>query len=172
MYLNHPLVPGFPLTLRYGEERDRDFLADIVAQVWAGIPEDEQTAILARGYGRIDIDVLEPRGDLEPVQMGGEIPLSRVKVDAYPRNVVAHIVAREFARKVDDYSRPKSAIRSRDQREEVNRRLVKILQRWGYPARAKPEFTAADEERIQANRVYTALGRSRDNPREQEEQEP
>ena len=27
MYLNHPLVPGFPITLRYGEERDRVFLA-------------------------------------------------------------------------------------------------------------------------------------------------
>ena len=29
MNLRHSLVPGCPITLRYGEERDRDFLAGI-----------------------------------------------------------------------------------------------------------------------------------------------
>ncbi len=150
MYLNHPLVSGFPLTLRYGEERDRLFLADIFAEVWAGIPETEQTAILARGYGCVTVDVLEKHGFEGLADMGGEIRLSRAQIDTYPRNVVAHIVARQLAHKVDDYSHPNPVARLKEPRQDAKRRVVSILQRWGYPPRAKPEYTPADEERFRA----------------------
>jgi hypothetical protein len=145
MYLNHPLVPGFPLTLRYGEERDRDFLVDIFAEVWEGIPEDDRTAILTRGYGKVTVDVLETEG---PAETSGDIRLIRGKIDSYPRNVVAHIVARELAHKVDDFSHPRHAARVTEPRLEAKRRVLAILQRWGYPPRAKPVNTPADEERI------------------------
>ncbi len=151
MYLNHPLVPGFPLTLRCGEERDRDFLASVFTAVWTGIPDSDQTAILARGYGQITVDVLEIEGFDRLVDMSGDIRLSRAKVDGYPRNVVAHFVARELAHKVDDFHHPNPVARLKEPREEAKRRVVSILQRWGYPLRAKPEYTPEDEQRIRAN---------------------
>jgi len=150
MYLNQPLVPDFPLTLRYGEERDRFFLADIFAEVWAGIPEADRTAILARGYGCVTVDVLEKHGFQGLVDMGGDIRLSRAELDTYPRNVVAHIVARELAHKVDDFSHPSPVARLKEPRQDAKRRVISILDRWGYPARAKPDYTPADEERIRA----------------------
>ena len=83
MYLNHTLVSGFPLTLRYGEERDRDYLADIFAEVWAEIPENDRSAILSRGYGRIVVDVLG-RQDLAGVSnTGGDFRLKRRIVDTF-----------------------------------------------------------------------------------------
>ena len=148
MYLNEPLVPGFPLTLRYGEERDRRFLSGVFTEVWEGIPDTERNAILTRGYGRITVDVLEIDGYQGPVDQGGDIRLSRDKIDSYPRNVVVHIVARELAHKVDDFFHPNPAARLKEHRQDAKRRVLSILARWGYPARAKPEFTAADEERI------------------------
>jgi len=151
MYLNHSLVPGFPLTLRYGEERDRALLADVFTEVWAEIPEGDRSAILARGYGCVTVDVLEKHGFQGLADMGGDIRLSRTEVDTYPHNVVAHIVARELAHKVDDFSHPSPVARLKEPRQEAKRRVVSILERWGYPARAKPQYTPADEERIRAN---------------------
>lgn len=163
MYLNHPLVPGFPFTLRYGEERDRAFLAEVFTEVWAEIPEADRAAILARGYGRVDVDVMEKQEVHGPADVGGDVLLRRNAVDSYPYNVVVHLVAREMARKVDDFTKPKQLSRPREPREEANRRVVAILQRWGYPARAKPEYTPADEERIRANRAQARPEESRDN---------
>lgn len=151
MYLNHRLVPDFPLTLRSGEERDRDFLAGVFTEVWAGIPEIDRTAILARGYGQITVDVLETQGFQGLADMSGDIRLHRSKVDTYPRNIVAHFVARELAHKVDDFYHPSPVARLKEPREEAKRRVITILQRWGYPARAKPEHTPADEQRFRAN---------------------
>jgi hypothetical protein len=151
MYLNHPLVPGFPLTLRYGEERDRDFLADVFTDVWEGIPEADRTAILTRGYGQVTVDVLETGGYHGPSDMAGDIRLNRVKIDSYPRNIVAHIVARELAHKVDDFVHPRPAARVDEPRQDAKRRVLAILHRWGYPPRAKAVMTPADEERIRAN---------------------
>ena len=148
MYLNHPLVPGVPLSLRYGEERDREFLAEVFTHVWKGIPEIDQAAILTRGYGRIDVDIVEslPRGILE--NKGGDLLLIRDKVDSYPRNVVTHLVARELARKVDYYTKPKLVVVPKEPTQDTKRRVVAILERWGYAARVEPVFTPADEERI------------------------
>ncbi len=61
MYLNHPLVPGCSITLRYGEERDCGYLTGVFAEVWARIPDKDRAAILSRGYGQIAVDVLGKR---------------------------------------------------------------------------------------------------------------
>ncbi len=167
MYLNHPLVPDFPITLRYGEERDRLFLAEVFAEVWAGIPEIEQAAILARGYGCVTVDVLEKHGFEGFADMGAEIRLSRTKLDAYPRNVVAHLLAHELAHRVDDYFHPSPVARLKEPRDDAKRRVVAILERWGYPPRATPEFTAADKERIRANSPPRTRKASRDKSQEQ-----
>ena len=90
MYLNHSLVPGFPLTLRDGEERDRDFLSDVFTDVWERIPEKDRAAILARGYGQVAVDVLDIDILREQVDTTGNIHLNRTKVDNSPRNIVAH----------------------------------------------------------------------------------
>jgi len=152
MYLNHPLVPRFQITLREGEERDREFLASVFTEVWEGIPEKDQTAILARGYGCVTVDVLEINDGFQGVpDLGGDIRLNRAKVDGYPRNVVAHFVARELAHKVDDFHHPNPVARLKEPRVEAKRRVVSILHRWGYPARVRPVFSPSDEERIRAN---------------------
>ncbi len=57
MYLNYQLVPGFPITLRNGEERDCEYLASVFSEVWTGIPDKDRAAILARGYGCVTVDV-------------------------------------------------------------------------------------------------------------------
>ena len=85
MYLNHPLVPGFALTLRYGEERDREYLATIFAEIWAEIPDNERAAILSRGYGDIVVDVLDKQGFEGLSNTGGDFRLKRSVVDLYPR---------------------------------------------------------------------------------------
>jgi len=162
MYLNHPLVPGFPLTLRYGEERDRVFLADVFAEVWAVIPEIDRSAILTRGYGRVDVDVSERPGVQGSADMGGDIHLGRAAVDTYPQNVVVHLVARELARKVDDFSKPKPVALPKELDRDAKRRITTILRRWRFPARAIPEPTPADKERIRANLAQAARGESQD----------
>jgi hypothetical protein len=149
MYLNHTLVPGFPLTLRYAEERDRDFLTEVFSEVWEGIPETDRNAILTRGYGHLTVDILQADGHRAGVDMSSEIRLSRVKIDSYPRNVVIHMVARELAHKVDGFFHPTPPALAKELRQDAKRRVLSILQRWGYPARAKPVHTPADQARIQ-----------------------
>ena len=146
MYLNHPLVPDFPVTLRSGEERDRDFLADVFTEVWAGIPETDRTAILARGYGRVIVDVLETDGFHGLVDMSGEIRLSRRQSGQLPAQHRGPLRSRELGHKVDDFHHPNPVARLKEPREEAKRRVISILERWGYPPRARPEYTAADED--------------------------
>jgi len=168
MYLNHQLVPGFPITLRYAEERDRDFLAEIFTEVWARIPETDRTAVLARGYGQITVDVVEVAGNLHPImEMGGGIALIRAAVDTYPRNLLVHLAARELAFKVDDYIHPKTLTRRKNPRHNIRQRVATILERWGYPAKAEPELTRADEFRIRANSAFSKTGDDRDDCRSQ-----
>ena len=161
MYLNHQLVPGFPITLRYGEERDRDFLADIFTEVWGGIPELDRTAILARGYGCVTVDVVEMAAVHRTTEMGGEIRLARTAADTYPRNVAVHLVARELAHKVDEFVHPKPLVQRREPLQNARQRVAAILDRWGYPAKAGPQTTAADEARIRANRAERKPARPR-----------
>ena len=168
MYINHQLVPGFPITLRYGEERDRDFLTEVFTEVWEGVPELDRTAILARGYGRITVDVL----DMEPVHhstdMGGEIRLTRAAVDTYPRNVAVHLVARELAHKVDEVIHPRPAVQRIEPLQNARQRVATILDRWGYPPKAEPEIKPEDEERIRADLAHAKAGEPQDMPQEQE----
>ena len=152
MYLNHQLVPGFPITLRYGEERDRDYLAEIFTEVWAEIPELDRTAILARGYGHITVDVLEMAGALHPVvEMGGDIGLIRAAVDTYPRDLAVLLVARQLAHKVDDFAHPKSLIRRKKPRHSTRQRVAAILERWGYTVRTEPEPVQDDDARMKSD---------------------
>ena len=148
MYLNHPLVGDFPITLRYAEERDRDFLTAIFAEVWTEIPQKDRTAILARGYGRIDVDVIDFRNFSGPAELGGEIRLNRHNIDTNPRSAIVYRVAQEFARKVDDFTHPDIVARIKEQRGDAARRIAAILKRWGYPAKATTEFTPADDDRL------------------------
>ena len=106
MYLNHPLVSGFPLTLRYGEERDRDYLAAIFSEVWAEIPEKDRSAILSRGYGHVAVDVLDRHDFVGRSEAGGDIGLGASKVDSFPRKALRHLVAHELAHKVDEVEYP------------------------------------------------------------------
>ena len=122
-------------------------MAEIFTEVWADIPEIDRSAILARGYGRVDVDVLEKGAIRGPADRGGDIPLDRAAVDTYPRNVVLHLVARDLARKVDDFiSKPKSVTRRKKPDRDTRRRIITILERWGYLARVEPEYTPADED--------------------------
>ena len=81
MYLNHPLVPGFALTLRYGEERDREYLSTVFSEIWAEIRNNERAAILSRGYGNIVVDVLDKEGFEGLSNTGGDFRLKRSVVD-------------------------------------------------------------------------------------------
>jgi hypothetical protein len=148
MYLNHPLVPGFPLTLRYGEERDRDYLATVFTEVWSEISDNDRTAILSRGYGDIVVDVLDKKGFEGLSNTGGDFRLKRTVVDTYPRNALLYLVAHRLAQKVVDFSFPNRISRQNEPRGTTKRRLATILERWGYPAKPKMEYTQADEDRI------------------------
>ncbi len=85
-----------------------------------------------------------------------DIRLKRGAVDTYPRKVLLHIVAHEFAHKADDVENPDIAARLNEPREHADRRVAMILERWGYPAREKMEYTAADRERVRANSALAA----------------
>jgi hypothetical protein len=150
MYLNHPLVPGFPFTLRYGEERDREYLAAIFTEVWAEIPDGDRSAILSRGYGDIVVDVLDRQGFEGLSNTGGDFRLKRNVVDTYPRRALLYLVAQKLAQKVVDFSYPNLVARQNEPRGTAKRRLATILERWGYPAKPRIEYTRADEDRIRA----------------------
>ena len=77
--------------------------------------------------------------------------LSRIAVDTFPRNVLVHFVARDLAKKVDDFEYPKVIAGQKVPRQNARQRIISVLERWGYPARVEPELTRADELRIQAN---------------------
>jgi hypothetical protein len=150
MYLNHPLVPDFPLTLRYGEDRDREYLSDIFAEVWADIPQNDRSAILSRGYGRVVVDVLSKQGFEGVANTGADFRLKRAMVDAYPRGALLHLVAQKLAQKVDDFSNTSRTTLQNEPRGLVKRRIATILERWGYPSKATMEYTPADEIRMRA----------------------
>jgi hypothetical protein len=160
MYLNHPLLPGVAITLRYGEERDREFLAGVFAEVWEEIPQIDRSAILARGYGQIAVDVLDMPGSQGLSEMRQDIQLTRLAVDTHPRNIIVYMVAHALGHKLDDFTHPDAAARKNESRRTVNRRIGVILQRWGYPAKPTAEFTPADELRIRANLESTGGNRS------------
>ena len=83
--------------------------------------------------------------------MGGDIRLCPANIDIYPHNVVAHLVARELPTRSMIISTPaRFAAQGAAARCQAAGSFV--LERWGYPVRAKPLYTAADEERIRANR--------------------
>jgi hypothetical protein len=168
MYLNHPLVPDSPITLRYGEERDGNFLAKIFTEVWEEIPQLDRSAILARGYGDIQVDVSESRTSHPAAASRKDIRLPRAAIDTYPRNVIAHLVAHELARKVDDYVHANPAALQRESRRNVSRRVETILERWGYPLKATPEFTPADNVRIRANLAAVENDQLQETSQEQE----
>jgi hypothetical protein len=149
MYLNHQVVPNYALTLRNGEERDLAYLADILGEVWERIRVQERTAILARGYGRIDVDVMDARPFRKVAQASSEIRLKRNAVDSYSRADLAYIVAREFARKLDEFEHP-NIVPKGDVRRAADRRIVQTLERWGYPPELMMQFTPADKERIRS----------------------
>jgi hypothetical protein len=154
MYLNHQLVPGFQIVLRNGEERDREYLASVFTEVWAGIPEKDRAAILGRSYGRITVDVQKGAAKLR--HMAGKtegLELSRILVDTSPRNVLIHFVARDFAGRVHDFVTTKAIAHQTEPRQNAKRRIISILERWGYPRKVHPELTPADELRIQANQA-------------------
>lgn len=152
MYLNYQFVPDFQIILRNGEERDCEYLASVFTEVWAGIPEKDRAAILARSYGRIMVDVQKGAAKLRRVLgKGGELELSRTLVDTAPRNVLIHFVACDFAGKVHDFVSAKAIARQAEPRQNAKQRIFSILERWGYPSKVQPEFTRADELRIRAN---------------------
>ncbi len=153
MYLNHPLVSGFPLTLRQGDERDREYVSAVFAEVWAEIPESDRVAILSRGYGSLAIDILGSREFDGPSDQGGEIRLKRSVVDTYPRKALVNLVARELAYKVDNMENPHLVARLKKPRQNAQRRVASILERWGFPPHEKMVYTPADEERIKASRA-------------------
>ncbi len=132
MLLKHPLVPGF-VSLRHGEERDRQYLAGIFSEVWAAIPAADQWEIRLRGAGKLVVDVLavvgKPSRALDGASnIGGWIGLQRRAVDSYSRRKVLHIVAHELAHKLDDATsgcgRELSA---------CEHQVEQILERWGLP---------------------------------------
>jgi len=149
MYLNQQLVADFPITLRYGEERDRDYLVAIFSEVWGEIPENNRSAILSRGYGHIDVDVLDIQGTKGLPSKSGEIRLKRVTVDSYPRSRVVYIVAHQFARLLDEFENPNLVVRKKEPYRNTGRRIVTILERWGY-VETEMEYTPADTLRIRA----------------------
>ena len=176
MYLNYQLVPGFQIILRNGEERDCEYLASVFSEVWTGIPDQDRAAILSRGYGHITVDIQRKarrrRMKLDypqELKQAGDMGLSRIAVDTFPRNVLVHFVARDFAKKVDDFEYPKTIAGRKPPHQNARQRLVSILERWGYPARAEPELTRADELRIQAN---MAIIKSKHSHKKPEVQEP
>jgi hypothetical protein len=150
MYLNHPLVPDFPITLRYGEERDCEYLAGIFSEVWKAIPSHDQSEILKRGYGRVVVDVLSKRDFYGVANTGGDFRVKRTVVDSYPRKALLYHVAHKLAVKVDDCFHPNPTVRENEPRGLAKRRIATILERWGYPLKPRMEFTRADEERIRA----------------------
>ena len=89
MNLRHQVAPDCPITLRSGEERDRDFLAGIFSEVWATIPDEDKAAILSRGF---DIGIIVDVYPHEAMQgfdglssNGGDIALNRTAVDFHSR---------------------------------------------------------------------------------------
>ena len=150
MYLNHPLVPGFALTLRYGEERDREYLSTVFSEIWAEIRNNERAAILSRGYGNIVVDVLDKEGFEGLSNTGGDFRLKRSVVDLYPRKALLYLVAYRLAQRVVDFFYPNVATRQNETRGITRRRLASVLERWGYAAKPKMEYTPADEIRIRA----------------------
>ena len=150
MYLNHPLVPDSPITLRYGEERDRDYLAGIFSEVWKVIPAHDQAAILKRGYGHVVVDVLSKRDYNGLTNTGGDFRLKRTVVDSYPRRSLVYLVAQRLAVKVDDCFHPNPTVRQNEPRGLAKRRIATILERWGYPLKPRMQYTRADDERIRA----------------------
>ena len=152
MYLNYPLVPNFPITLRYGEERDRDYLAGIFRELWAKIPAYDQESLLTRGYGQIDVDIVSNKDFNKLSNSGGNFFVKRGIVDSYPRESLLYHVAHKLAVKVDDIFHPNPAVRQNEPRGTAKRRITTILERRGYPpSKPKLEYTQADEERIRAN---------------------
>ena len=158
MYLNHPLVPGFPLTLRYGEERDRVFLADVFAEVWAEIPESDRAAILARGYGQS-----HRRCPGKTSGFGGSwiwaVIFSSPRRNRYlPHNVVAGMVAREFAHEVDDFFHPNPVARLKEPRQDAKRRVVRSFSGGAFRPGQSRSIPQADQEQIRASPERTARG--------------
>ena len=79
--------------------------------------------------------------------------------------MLVHLVAREFTRKVDDYSKPKTTTRIRKgSGQDAKRRMVATLERWGYPARALPKYTFLDKNRIRADLAAAAFDEPQDDP--------
>ena len=68
-----------------------------------GNPGNEQSAILARGYGCVNVDVLEKHGFEGLADMGGDIRLSRAKIDTYPQTSWPTSWPANW-HKIDDYS--------------------------------------------------------------------
>jgi hypothetical protein len=151
--MNEPqtIAPDYPIVL--GQDRDRDYVGGILAEVWARIPQKDRAAIMSRGgkYG-VKIEVLEIH-EMPPVAgqsqcIGGQISLNRFYVDRAPRDVVAYILAHELAHKADDASRlpydmlrlpdHPPAIRARlmEPKRNAERRVETIIRRWGL--RKKP----------------------------------
>jgi len=168
MNLRHRVATDCPITLRSGEERDRDFLAGIFTDVWAAIPEEDKTAILSRGFGQgITVDVWGPdtmQGFDGLSDKGGDIWLNRTAVDFHSRASLIRLAAHELAHKVDDAAQfakvdlleqPAKAeafiARMSEPRRNTERRVATILKRWGYPAKAKSKPTQADKDRAWAN---------------------
>ena len=110
-------------------------------------------AILSRGYGSLAIDILGSREFDGPSDQGGEIRLKRSVVDTYPRKALVNLVARELAYKVDNMENPHLVARLKKPRQNAQRRVASILERWGFPPHEKMVYTPADEERIKASRV-------------------
>ncbi|MEI8372749.1 MAG: hypothetical protein WCJ35_07935 [Planctomycetota bacterium] len=152
MYLNHELVTGFPLTLRYGEERDRDYLALIFTEVWGEIPEKNRLEILSRGYGHVAVDVLNVQDFKGHANKDGDIRLPRTMVDFYSRSRMVHVVAHELARLLDEFDHPDFFVEKK-LCQNMERRIATILELWGHPAKATIGYTQADEARIRANRA-------------------
>ena len=134
----------------YGEERDREYLATIFAEIWAEIPDNERAAILSRGYGDIVVDVLDKQGFEGLSNTGGDFRLKRSVVDLYPRSALVYLVAHRLAEKVVDFFYPNLVARQNEPRGIARRRLASILERWGYPAKPKMEYSPADEIRLRA----------------------
>jgi hypothetical protein len=156
MYLNHPLVPGFPIFLRRGQERDREFLTEAFIEVWAMVPEKDRAAILARGYGRIDVDILNVTDFMRPSEVSGEIRIKRSAVDTYSRDRIVYLVARELARKVEEYTRPDFLVLLNEPRRSGAHRVATIMHHWGITKKPGLELTPADEARVRANLALAA----------------
>ena len=143
MNLHHQLVPGCPITLRYGEERDRDFLAGIFTEVWATIPDEDKAAILSRALDRgIAVDVLPPQA------MRGFDGLSDMGGDIRRKSPLCGLL---LARLSGSHRSPRTGAQAgrcipphhycATSRAPPKRRcrVATILKRWGYPALPKPK---------------------------------